>query len=335
MSLATRCTACGTVFRVVRDQLRVSEGWVRCGRCQEVFNALDHLCDLEREAPPPWAPSTASAGLAPLSQPQQPIDMDPAPLRSASPDPDIDRLMREQEAAGPATQDDASTVPTQSLLDQSNSGFEDARFPSQWPASMIMSASESGEALVGPLEDAQEAVSAPAAEPPPEFLRRAEREQRWRRPWPRALLAVTSLLLVASLCGQVAYHFRDWIVALWPDTRSTMVALCAPLDCSIEPLHHIDGISVDSSGLTRVSGLDAYKLSVVLHNRAGVPLALPSVDLTLTDPAGQLVARRVLSPAELVASQNVLAPGAEESLQATLSSCDKQLIGYTVEVFYP
>ena len=43
MSLATRCTACGTVFRVVQDQLKVSEGWVRCGRCDEVFNALEGL----------------------------------------------------------------------------------------------------------------------------------------------------------------------------------------------------------------------------------------------------------------------------------------------------
>ena len=41
MSLATRCTSCGTIFRVVQDQLKVSEGWVRCGRCQEVFTALE------------------------------------------------------------------------------------------------------------------------------------------------------------------------------------------------------------------------------------------------------------------------------------------------------
>ena len=68
MSLATRCTACGTVFRVVRDQLRVSEGWVRCGRCQEVFNALDSLFDLEREAPPPWpGPAATGAGPAPAA----------------------------------------------------------------------------------------------------------------------------------------------------------------------------------------------------------------------------------------------------------------------------
>jgi predicted Zn finger-like uncharacterized protein len=60
VSLATRCTACGTIFRVVQDQLKVSEGWVRCGRCQQVFNALQCLFDLEREAPPPWPPEPAT-----------------------------------------------------------------------------------------------------------------------------------------------------------------------------------------------------------------------------------------------------------------------------------
>ena len=56
MSLATRCSACGTVFRVVQDQLKVSEGWVRCGRCNDVFNALESLFDLERDTPPEWSP---------------------------------------------------------------------------------------------------------------------------------------------------------------------------------------------------------------------------------------------------------------------------------------
>jgi predicted Zn finger-like uncharacterized protein len=51
MSLATRCTSCGTAFRVVQDQLKVSEGWVRCGRCNAVFNAIEGLFDLGRDAP--------------------------------------------------------------------------------------------------------------------------------------------------------------------------------------------------------------------------------------------------------------------------------------------
>ncbi|MGC4062475.1 MAG: DUF3426 domain-containing protein [Aquabacterium sp.] len=53
MSLATRCTHCGTIFKVVQDQLKVSEGWVRCGRCNEVFNALPGLFDLDKDPPPP------------------------------------------------------------------------------------------------------------------------------------------------------------------------------------------------------------------------------------------------------------------------------------------
>lgn len=61
MSLATRCTSCGTIFKVVQDQLKVSEGWVRCGRCHQVFNALEGLFDLERDPPPQRRaePSTA------------------------------------------------------------------------------------------------------------------------------------------------------------------------------------------------------------------------------------------------------------------------------------
>ena len=81
MSLATRCPACGTTFRVVRDQLRISDGWVRCGRCSQVFDASEHLQDrsvatvlppvqrfTESEAPPP-PPVDATAVTAPLSAP--------------------------------------------------------------------------------------------------------------------------------------------------------------------------------------------------------------------------------------------------------------------------
>lgn len=43
MSQITRCPACATQFKVVADQLRISEGWVRCGQCKEVFDAAAHL----------------------------------------------------------------------------------------------------------------------------------------------------------------------------------------------------------------------------------------------------------------------------------------------------
>src|SRR6195952_1644114 len=74
MSLATRCITCGTIFRVVQDQLKVSEGWVRCGRCDEVFNALEGLFDLEHEAPPRWSAPEVST-----TPTDAPVDGDPDP----------------------------------------------------------------------------------------------------------------------------------------------------------------------------------------------------------------------------------------------------------------
>lgn len=71
MSLATRCTHCGTIFRVVQDQLKVSEGWVRCGRCNEVFNALPTLFDLDTEAPPPRQTPTPPEPPAPVERPHR------------------------------------------------------------------------------------------------------------------------------------------------------------------------------------------------------------------------------------------------------------------------
>ena len=43
MSLVTRCPACSTLFKVVPDQLRLSQGWVRCGSCGSVFNAGEQM----------------------------------------------------------------------------------------------------------------------------------------------------------------------------------------------------------------------------------------------------------------------------------------------------
>lgn len=81
MNLATRCTTCGTIFRVVQDQLRVSEGWVRCGRCAEVFDAREQLFDLERDSPPPWPPVAGAAAPAV----RQPALQAPAPAVTPPP----------------------------------------------------------------------------------------------------------------------------------------------------------------------------------------------------------------------------------------------------------
>lgn len=100
MSLVTRCPACGTNFKVVRDQLRISDGWVRCGRCSQVFDASDDLREMPDSGPtvPPALPdqdddkdgleAPAPDAEPPLPEPEpEPPTPPPAPAEPASPPP--------------------------------------------------------------------------------------------------------------------------------------------------------------------------------------------------------------------------------------------------------
>ena len=49
MSLATRCPACGTAYRVQAAQLAAQSGTVRCGKCGELFNGVAALIEPARE----------------------------------------------------------------------------------------------------------------------------------------------------------------------------------------------------------------------------------------------------------------------------------------------
>ena len=80
----TRCPACGTTFRVSEEQLDAAEGRVRCGACDQVFDARAHQ-------PAGSAPQTAASPDAGISQNY------------------IDEMLFEGEAA--AADQDAATEP--------------------------------------------------------------------------------------------------------------------------------------------------------------------------------------------------------------------------------
>jgi len=80
MSLATRCPACTTTFKVVRDQLRISDGWVRCGRCSHVFDATLDLHEAPDTPSPAAAPSPAPAAAS-----ESPAEPDASPELGSQP----------------------------------------------------------------------------------------------------------------------------------------------------------------------------------------------------------------------------------------------------------
>jgi len=80
MSLVTRCPACATTFKVVRDQLRISDGWVRCGRCSEIFDANTDLHERDASGTLTPVPSEASPPDAAAAAPVQGDTGTPVPM---------------------------------------------------------------------------------------------------------------------------------------------------------------------------------------------------------------------------------------------------------------
>jgi len=324
MSMATRCVACGTIFRVVQDQLKVSEGWVRCGRCNEVFNALEGLFDLEREAPPPWTPRPAEA-----PSPTRDTDF---PKTAA----DLDESDRIASRFFQPAQSDVAKTPAQAVAQRDRVDFADAEFNVALLGEGGDSPPLESEMARPPRKGSKPSKSRKRSVETPGFVRHADRAARWRTPRMRLLLSGMAVLLLLALTLQLGHHFRDGAAARWPSLRPLLASWCGIAHCRIDAPRRIDDVTVESSTLTRAAaGTDTFKLTVTLHNRGAVPVTMPSIDLSLTDTAGQLVARRALNPIDFHSATSVLAPGAEAPLQLLLTAGSPRVAGYTVEVFYP
>lgn len=58
--LITRCPNCRTSFKVVPDQLRLGQGWVKCGKCALAFNAEKNFVTLPAQGQALAAPAAAA-----------------------------------------------------------------------------------------------------------------------------------------------------------------------------------------------------------------------------------------------------------------------------------
>jgi predicted Zn finger-like uncharacterized protein len=347
MSLATRCSACSTVFRVQQDQLKASEGWVRCGRCGTVFSALEGLFDLEREgtsapvplqhesvAPaPPAAPSAATAHVPPsvaatgsyFAMDDAEVEPDDAPATQAllvhddpSLDPNVDAPVEptDEHAVDEAAAAASFSASAHDAID------DDAELLTELGGSHTLGESRPVDTGPGSLV--------------PSFVREAERAARWQRPVVRRLTIAVALALPILLAAQVALQHRNMVAARWPGSAEILRAICAPLDCSVQAPRLLNALAVESSGLTGVDGTALYRLQLTLRNQAAWPVAMPALDLTLTDSRGDIVTRRVLRAAELSGSApEQLQPRSEWSVLATLDVSGRRVTGYTVDLFYP
>lgn len=326
MSLITRCPACQTLFKVVPDQLRISEGWVRCGVCEEVFDGAFHLVTADVLADEtevrPAAPELPLAENEPqVELSSQASEFIPDAFQVATSDVVVSEQEPEAEVNSQEDPEIASLAFKSSDLD-----------PVIQPALLT---DDAPHVTVLP-EDEEAAPDTDHVHV--SFLQSNEGHAFWRRPLVRATFFALSLLLLISLAGQIVFYERNRIAASYPSLKPGLLALCKSLTCDLSPLQHIESILIDSSSFTKIRG-DVYQLSFALKNSDPTALATPAIELTLTDTLDQPVFRRVLLHSEFGEKLGALNAGSEwmASLPVALESggMASRVSGYRLLAFYP
>ncbi|MFW2437807.1 MAG: zinc-ribbon and DUF3426 domain-containing protein [Arenicellales bacterium] len=109
-----------------------------------------------------------------------------------------------------------------------------------------------------------------------------------------SLLAIISVLVI-TLLGQLGYFYMDKLVRITP-LRPLLEAGCRISGCTVPEVQNIGEIDQLSSRLTPLAGRDGgFKVSSILVNRDIRSQSFPALELTLTDRAGNMISRRVVT----------------------------------------
>ena len=300
------------MFKVVPDQLRMSDGWVRCGQCNEVFDANAHLYNESETAaapapapvPPPQDPWVESLKFA-----TQKAEASAKPAPQALAEPPL-----------PHTPSEPESVPVDSFLAQSPRDLSDAPAADEPRYEQSKNNTQTG----------QDGVSL-------SFMRGSAGYVFWHRPAVRLALAVSAVVLLAALCLQFLVQERDRMAAASPSVKQIFMTACSVLGCKVSPLRQIDSVVIDSSSFTKVRG-EVYRLSFTLKNTGPIDVATPSIEITLTDLQDQPVIRRVMQYSEFGSKSETMAAGSELSAVLPVSAKapgTERISGYRLLAFYP
>lgn len=372
--MRTRCPDCSTVFRVTPEQLRLKGGKVRCGHCQGVFNAFDHL--VESPVPPPEseskepfpplaplvprplpsrAPTTGQespgdgSASAAAPAPSQPAPSDPAPpIAQESPDEpgsDSDTASANDRppSAPPAVPAASSVPPPDPLVKTPPLSPGDAEEPRH---------STPGDIALSPEADPAESVedSTRAAREAGLVAARDLTDTPAYNRWAAGTLAAPE----GGFFDTPASSRQPFIIAAllllivllgqlayhWrgPITlrHPETQEIYRSLGIAVPLPRHADLVAIEASDLQTARGL--LLLQATLHNRATYAQDWPALELTLTDTHDTVISRRVMLPADYLpptADAAQFPARSELALRLWFDGKELGAAGYRLYIFYP
>jgi len=362
MALATQCPFCQTTFRVANDQLKLRGGLVRCGACNEVFNGSEHLVDPDAVANLPATPANQASSAAvppattiadtprstntfvpPAVPPQQNLSSAFAGIAAETEEGPWFTPRRE---APPEAHDD---LPQSAVRGASADDTADS-----FPVPLVSSAPPAADEITR-LNAAAEAEPAAEVEPEeleeepgeyeeyededtPDFVRKAERRQRFGRVT-RILMQIGAVLLTLTLLTQATYFWRNQIVGWLPPLQPAFASVCALLHCTVGLPTDISQLSLESSELQLLPpNQNIYTLTLVMRNRSHTAQTWPYLELTLNDGEEKAITRRVFTPREYLATPATadgIAAGSEQQVKMVFELAQPAASGYRLYLFYP
>jgi predicted Zn finger-like uncharacterized protein len=337
----TVCPKCALTLVVTAADLRVAQGYVRCGRCLNVFNALARLSEERPPTPPeaPVAPDTAAA-----QPPEQTSALSLPPVSAGT--EDTGEIEIELDSGSVlVTSARAPSAPAASAQDAP---------PAEQPAPAPPAAGESQPA------PAATAVTEPGAQPTwaallpadpePSSLVETPEPQQTNTPQeppesafelgtrrPRAGIAWTlgAGALTIALALQIVNHYRDALAAN-PALTGPLSAVYSALGVKLAPRWNIHAYDVRQLGAS-VAGAAAGEIVVraSVKNSASRAQPLPLLRVTLQDRFGNRIAARDVPPGDYLPSS--AAPGsllaAGDRVDATMVFVDPgpQAVGFEID----
>jgi predicted Zn finger-like uncharacterized protein len=348
----TVCPKCALTLVVTAADLRVAQGYVRCGRCLNVFNALARLSE-ERpgSAPSPSPPSPEDAGGTAAAQPSAPVTDDDTGEIEIELDPSILVTSARAPAAPQETAEPEATA------DEAEPLAETAPSPATIATPEAPATARPEMELAPPTETPAPAAPAPAPEPVPASAAPASpaetspAPQTNTEPQPHEAFELvarsrTSLawrlgagVLVTALALQIVNHYRDALAAS-PALGGPVHALYSALGVKLAPRWNVHAYEVRQLGAS-VAG--ATPGEIVVHasvkNGASAAQPLPLLRVTLQDRFGNRIAARDVPPRDYLPSSaapsSLLAAGSRVDATMVFVDPGPQAVGFEIDACLP
>lgn len=297
--MLTRCPNCVTTFRVTPEQLKARRGRVRCGQCEQVFNALETLVE---EAAPATVVATEVAAAA-AEPTTESLEIEAAPFAAPLPTP-----------AAEVTIEASIHSPAADAVAAVDEPVKEATTPR-------IVATPEPETLV----DYEPTFEDLLAEEPP------------RRAWPWVLGVLFALLILSGQAIH-HFRVELALIAPEVKPALAVFCDLAGCDLPLPRKVGLVGIDSSDLHPDPANAAQLL-LVATIKNRAPFAQAYPHLELTLTDTVDKALLRRVLAPADYLPKAKPVddgfAGGADLALRLTLEVKDLAAVGYRLYVFYP